>query len=380
MINDQTSNTLNPKNIKRGIKLFAFLTILGFGIIFFKTTTLESWHTIKQISLSYMLIVLFLALFNHLCSCLQLHILVHRLAPAFKFIHSCEATLGNLFMAAITPTQSGGGPIQLVLLKARGLTFPQALAAGFMQFVASVAFLFLSVIFLMVFPNSIQLLPKIRYLLNYGLVVMIILGITFFLAIIKPAVIIRVVKMMMRLIARFMPRRFRKSVLQATHKLIIGIEESHISILYFFRKGKLTVIGAILFASGSMISKFIIAYVIIYAFGYQADFVQVISIQIILNFLVYFAPSPGASGVAELASAMLMVMVVPEHFLGIFTVLWRIFTTFIGVAIGGVLILRFVSRVDSDMFQKTAGKRTTAADNSVLAVSPTTTYFSKGKR
>lgn len=350
------------KKIRHGIKVFAILTVVSMAAVFFFTSSSESWELLRQINPPLLILSIFLGLLNHFWSCLQLHVLIKKLEPKFKFIHSCQATLGSLFMAAVTPTQSGGGPMQMVILKAKGLTYPQSIAAGFMQFLASVAFLFISIVFLLVTRNQALFNEKINHFINYGLVIMFLLGLLFFFAIIKPEIILWLTRGLIKIFEWIVPSRYTESLQRVTHQIYVGVEESHYAILLFFRKGKIAIISSILFASASMITKFIIAYVILIAFNYNPPFMEVMTIQIILNFLIYFAPSPGGSGIAEFGTVILMDVLVKKSFLGIFTILWRTFTMFMGVIIGGVIILRFIAKFE-DHLDNLSIKRTKKHDD-----------------
>jgi uncharacterized membrane protein YbhN (UPF0104 family) len=61
--------------------------------------------------------------------------------------------------------------------------------------------------------------------------------------------------------------------------------------------------------------------------------------------VAYFGPTPGASGIAEFSSYwMLTTLSVQPNMLGVYTVLWRFFTIFIGVAVGGLVVLSLIRR------------------------------------
>ena len=81
--------------------------------------------------------------------------------------------------------------------------------------------------------------------------------------------------------------------------------------------------------------------------GLDVPFIQTIFIQITLFLIFYFSPTPGASGVAELASAQLMGTIIPKSSQAVFTVLWRTFTLYIGVTVGGVIMLKYLLAQDS---------------------------------
>ena len=81
--------------------------------------------------------------------------------------------------------------------------------------------------------------------------------------------------------------------------------------------------------------------------GLNAPFIETIFIQMILLLIFYFSPTPGASGVAELSSARLMGTIIPKSSQAIFTMLWRTFTLYISVVVGGIIMLKYLLAQDS---------------------------------
>lgn len=61
--------------------------------------------------------------------------------------------------------------------------------------------------------------------------------------------------------------------------------------------------------------------------------------QAILNLLLPFAPTPGASGAAEFGIASLFLNVVPQNLLGLFTAIWRLFTYHLTILAGGLALI-----------------------------------------
>ncbi len=77
--------------------------------------------------------------------------------------------------------------------------------------------------------------------------------------------------------------------------------------------------------------------------GLSPPVLQTMITQIILSYLLLFAPTPGASGIAEGGGFLLFKPLCPEHLLGIFIVLWRFFSYYLLVILGGILLARMVS-------------------------------------
>jgi len=61
---------------------------------------------------------------------------------------------------------------------------------------------------------------------------------------------------------------------------------------------------------------------------------EVVSIQVLILLAVYFFPTPGGTGAAELGSAVLMAQILLWNCLTIYVVLWRGIMMYIAVAIG----------------------------------------------
>jgi uncharacterized protein (TIRG00374 family) len=68
--------------------------------------------------------------------------------------------------------------------------------------------------------------------------------------------------------------------------------------------------------------------------------VNVLELQIALIFLIYFAPTPGSSGLAETASLSIMAPIVPIGFAPYFNLLWRFSTFYLAASVGLLFLLR----------------------------------------
>jgi uncharacterized membrane protein YbhN (UPF0104 family) len=68
--------------------------------------------------------------------------------------------------------------------------------------------------------------------------------------------------------------------------------------------------------------------------GIHAPFVDVLLLQTFIVFLLYFAPTPGGSGVAEVLSAAVMSIYVPRELTPSYILLWRIVVSYLTVGFG----------------------------------------------
>jgi uncharacterized protein (TIRG00374 family) len=115
----------------------------------------------------------------------------------------------------------------------------------------------------------------------------------------------------------------------------------------FLRHGKLVFAVTCFLSLGFFFSRFILAFLCVRFLGIEdSSLGEIISIQMILVFLTYLAPTPGSAGIAELASLSIMSGIVPHGYAPYYNLLWR-FTTVYLVATVGLLVV--LGTVLSDM-------------------------------
>ena len=66
-------------------------------------------------------------------------------------------------------------------------------------------------------------------------------------------------------------------------------------------------------------------------------------LRIFLIFILYFCPTPGGSLIGETTAAFVMGALIPTASLGIFVILWRFFDIYLGVILGGGVMLGALS-------------------------------------
>lgn len=91
-----------------------------------------------------------------------------------------------------------------------------------------------------------------------------------------------------------------------------------------------------------IISRFMVAPVLMAGLGFQMPIIRAFWLQAVLMLGLFIVPTPGGSGVAELGFAALFSPVVSPSLLGVYTILWRFFTNFLAVAVGGVMVIKFL--------------------------------------
>jgi uncharacterized protein (TIRG00374 family) len=135
--------------------------------------------------------------------------------------------------------------------------------------------------------------------------------------------------------AEAMGRRSRR-VADRLERLREGIDQAHASVVAFNTpRGWLALFWATVLSGPSHANKLLAGYVALRAMGIpEINFVDILLVQTLIMFLLYFAPTPGASGIGEVLSAAVMSAYVPRELTPTYILVWRFILTYFTVAFG----------------------------------------------
>ncbi len=86
------------------------------------------------------------------------------------------------------------------------------------------------------------------------------------------------------------------------------------------------------------LNKFTIGWLVVRGLGFEAAYVPTLAVQAVLHLILYAAPTPGGSGIAELSTGALMALLLPPELLAPFALAYRFFQTYLPAMIGAVLL------------------------------------------
>lgn len=116
--------------------------------------------------------------------------------------------------------------------------------------------------------------------------------------------------------------------------------------------------GGVGLTSLAFANRLLAAYVVLRMLGIHAPFVDVLLLQTLIVFLLYFAPTPGGSGIAELVSAAVMSIYVPRELTPSYVLLWRIMVSYLTVGFGSFVFwhwLRGAEMQSDEVLQEVEG-------------------------
>jgi len=270
--------------------------------------------------------------------------------PRISLWNCMRSNWANFFMAAVTPFKTGAGPAQFYILWRSGAKVVDSVVVSMINFAASLVFFQIaSMAAMYILPEETLFGNHMGNLMQGSFVVVFAVSAIVLFLLIFPRIALHLIEMLLRLIPVQLPS------LQAIRDNVFNFLEKETdrfaaTFALLRRSKKRAMVLTFLVTLVLYFNKYLIGYMIARALFQFIPFDIFIGLQIVNYFMVYFAPTPGASGIAELSSIWLMQKVMSPDILVLFALLWRFFTTILAAFIGGaVLLLDLQQRIARDL-------------------------------
>jgi glycosyltransferase 2 family protein len=329
---------LTPKLLLRGFELFLIISLAGFGFTLLYGNNLSvSIDALGRVRWGWVLVGLGLASMDWIGGGLRLWVLAREIHPRPSLKGMVLAGGMGAWAAYVTPLQSGAGPMIMYTMRRYGVPLPVAVTTTLMSFIATVAFFALAGP-LAILAGAGRSLGEKGAVLGLSLYDLFLgsLGIFGGLGVVLIGVIVfpRLARNLLHALSAWVGRRSRR-VAARLEKLLEGIDQVHSSVERFNTpRGWLSLFWAVLLSGPSHANKLLAGYVTLRALGVEANFVDILLVQTLITFLLYFAPTPGASGIAEVLSALIMASYLPKSLTPLYTLIWRLILSYYTIAFG----------------------------------------------
>ena len=339
---------LTPRLVRRGLELFALISLAGVvGLLFYGNNFHAFIGALLGLHWGWILVGLGLASMDWIGGGLRLWVVARQVHPGVRVLDMIIAGGMSAWAAYLTPFQSGAGPTMMWVMRRAGVRLPEAMTSTFMTFVATVAF------FALAGPLAIYLgagrslaehnvVLGITYydLFRTSLTIFGILGVLMLVAMVFPAWLRDAVQWL----AGRLERRSRRIAVRI-EQLRDGIDRAHECMVAFGNpKSLLALSWAVILSAPSHANKLLAGYVALRALGIPGNFVDILLLQTFITFLLYFAPTPGGSGLAEVLSAAVMSIYVPREITPTYTLIWRFINSYATVIAGSLLFWYWLRR------------------------------------
>jgi glycosyltransferase 2 family protein len=339
----EARSVFDKKLIVKGTLWFALITVLTIAGIFFYNNTGQTLQALSHISYKYIAICLVMLFVDLMLGSWRNHIYIRKLAPAVSHWVSFRANVANMFMGAVTPAHGGAGPAQIYVYTSNGVTFIDAFAVSLINMGATLIFMPLAGFVAIMLMDTSYVSGIVPAMLKYGFSFFLLFLMAFLLAFWKPVWVGAIIQKIASGLAVILPSRRQK--LQAwADKSYLNIAKYQQTCSVIIRQHPFLFPLSLVITTLLYMNKYCMQYVILLGLGVNASLVQVISIQILIQFMIYFAPSPGGSGFAEVSISVLFGKIVPSGLLSIFTLLQRSFLLFFPAMIGAYAVINLLRK------------------------------------
>ena len=345
------------------VQKFGVYRLVGGGLIFMGLTVGIFWYQFYEIPLGnrpsiwhqlqwgYLFWLLILLPVETFAAGLRIWVISRALQPGVSLWTCIKAEWANLGLAMLTPSQTGGGVGQIYMLSRGGMKLATALTVSLISFLGSMVVL----LFIGIYSLLIAKADHLAVFFQGALLVFLIVFAVVIFAVCWPASLRFVISgicsgtrnicdkkhsgQRIALPQNSLIRRLTGQLQKFSQKLIDLCYLHQVNMRRFFRLNGCSFIWVCLLSLVFMLSRSAMAFLCLRFLGIQAAALgDVLETQLSLIFLIYFAPTPGSSGLAEGASMLMMHGAVPAGFAPYYNLLWRCSTLYLP-AIAGLVFL-----------------------------------------
>jgi uncharacterized membrane protein YbhN (UPF0104 family) len=364
---DEYRTAAAAASFPRGQLLAGALGFVGLtgGVFWWVFSRVPAGHTMPALSTlrwEYLGLLLLVLPLETLTSSARIWLICRVLHPGVSFWTCIQSELSNVAISILTPSQSGGGPGQIYMLTRRGgVSVGTGLTATLISFMGTLVGLLLmgaySVLVSGIGASGSLLLAPVWTLTAIATVLL--------LGAIWPDLFRIALGALSRAVWRVLRRpdavidwwppgtpRTGPAVDRMDSRaawLADLLYAYRADVRRFLRHGKACAVAVCLLSVTFLLARALTPYLCARFLGVEGGTLrQIVEAQVALIFLVFFAPTPGGAGIAEGASLWIMADIVPPALAPLYTLLWRVSTTYLAATAGflclGLALARDASR------------------------------------
>ena len=333
------------KQLSKLLTLTLGISFISVLIIFVFVWDQQTLDIILGMKMEYIFAALLLHLLSFVVWGLRTSSMSKALGYNVKFIDSLEIVSSSVFLASITPSSAGGEPLRVHLLSKRYMPLGKATSVVVTERLLDAIVILIAAPIAVYFLRGRMNNPGIDILLLAGVVT--ILGVILLLmySVKRPGKLVNIIHMFSGLFARITGKsELVKNLPQRVEKEIGHFNECSYT---FINEGRSGLFYGMLLTVLFWVLEFSLIPVLLLGLGSQPFFLYAFATQVLLFILLIVPATPGSSGIAEFGATTLFSTFVPAYMLGVLVIIWRAFTFYINLLIGGLVSFKILH--DSDL-------------------------------
>jgi len=362
-INDITKSKVDLEHnnyliTKTKIITYSILTLIFIGTSYLSVLFIQkhfndktSFFTFKSLSPSILLVLAILFIFYFLLDALRFLYVLKTLQIEVTLEYLVKLAFINIFLSNITPFATGGAFAQIYFLNKKDISIGDATAATTIKTVLPLIFFFITTPLILISDKTIlKIVPSgnnLIYILS--LVLIYILATYGFYKILKNTDIIK--NTLSKILNLLQNKNIisKNKVEKFRNNSFLEIDVFALNIKRFLKGKKKYILLSIIFMLLYLFILFLFPVIFIRGLNSNISTGQIISIQILITFVTYFAPTPGATGMAEAGFTLMFSKFVGKNDIVSLTFSWRFFTMYLGMLIGLII---FYAEIVKNKFQE----------------------------
>lgn len=313
--------------------LFVLLSGAGIYVIYAQFAESSFAFDWRLVSLPLLLWVALLLALYYVSDGLRLHFTLRALGYRLPLSKVFRLVFINIFFSNVTPMATGGGFAQIWYMQRHGIPLGTATAATTIRTLLAVVFIFSATPLFLLGLESLDN-SAVSGQVGVYLVLFIALYLGFFTVLLwrtqwllPPLTFVVDCLHRANLISEHRQRHWRFK----SKREMLRFAQSFAT----YRKGALSDIGlSVCFTVVFLLSLFTFPALLMWALGYDVAYLNVVGLLVITTFIMYFSPTPGASGIAEGVFGHFFSGLLSGNHLVLVTAAWRFLTIYLGMIIG----------------------------------------------
>lgn len=275
---------------------------------------------------------------------LRLYYVLKSIGVQIKYRYVFKLVFINIFISNVTPFATGGGFAQVYFLNKRGVSVGDASAASLIRTFLAIAFFILTVPVIVIMDSKVSNIFPSSYsiwhiLFFVGIYTIIILGI--YNLIMKPKLIEKFIHKMLTF-AKKKKIISRNKADRSIGKIDEEIDKLSGNIKNYFQGNKIYISLSIIFTVLFLFALFYFSVLLIKDLNPEASGIKIFISQLIITALMYLAPTPGATGVAEGAFTLMFIKFISKKNIISVIFSWRLFSIYIPMIIGMTIFYFYI--------------------------------------
>lgn len=329
---------MNKKLIKQLSYLIIFVGTISFSVVYF-TIDINSIKRLDLFKPEYVLMALASVTLGFVFDGTRLRSLLSALDEKITFMETVKVVFSNYFLALLTPGATGAAVAQIMFLKKAGVPVSKATVVVLVRTVMSIGFLIL------VLPLALKMDADVTSWVSQSTLEIVSIFLIFSLLLLIYLVRTTYPEQLLVFLTRNLSHDLKR-------KIYRFYKELKITILVFL-KNPITVLRAFIESGASLIFIYMTVPILFYGLDPYIDMGNTMCRMIVLNLILYFAPTPGGAGIAEGGFIVLFKPMLPAGTVGIMAIVWRSLVEYMPFTIGAYFSIQtFGADVISKIYKK----------------------------